>query len=195
MVLRRLPYALGITRQGEYRRKTKTQNAGHDPGNGVFHEAVSVGDAGVFCAVRPLYASKYAAGTIKTVSTTETVSPPMMARASGAYCSLPVPSFRAMGIIPIMVANDVINIGRSRTLQEVITASSTDFPCSSSRCVNSTIKMLFDAAIPTNISTPMSDITFRVVPVSGRMIRTPMNPMGTASMISNGSLNDLNCAT
>ncbi len=52
----------------------------------------------------------------------------MMARASGAYCSLPVPSFSAMGIMPMMVASEVIKMGRSRTRQEVITASSTDWP-------------------------------------------------------------------
>ena len=55
--------------------------------------------------------------------------------------------------------------------------------------------MLFEAEMPTSISTPISDITFSVVPVRGRMINTPMNPMGIASMIRNGSLNDLNCAT
>jgi hypothetical protein len=55
--------------------------------------------------------------------------------------------------------------------------------------------MLFEAEMPTSISTPISDITFRVVPVNGRTISTPINPIGMASMISNGSLNDRNCAT
>ena len=119
----------------------------------------------------------------------------MMARASGAYCSLPVPSFSAMGTMPMMVASDVIRIGRRRTRQAVITASSTAAPSCSSRCANSTIRMLFDAAMPTSISTPISDMTFSVVCVSGRMISTPMNPIGMASMISNGSLKELNCAT
>ena len=49
--------------------------------------------------------------------------------------------------------------------------------------------------MPTSISTPMSDITLSVVPVSGSTIITPMNPMGTASMICKGSLKELNCAT
>ena len=48
--------------------------------------------------------------------------------------------------------------------------------------------------MPTSISTPISDITFKVLWVSGRMISTPTNPMGMASMIRNGSMNDLNCA-
>ncbi len=51
-----------------------------------------------------------------------------MARASGAYCSLPVPSFSAIGTMPMMVASEVIRIGRRRTRQDVITASSTDLP-------------------------------------------------------------------
>ena len=48
---------------------------------------------------------------MKTVSITEAVRPPMMARASGAYCSLPVPSFSAIGTMPMMVASEVIRIG------------------------------------------------------------------------------------
>ena len=95
------------------------------------------------------------------------VSPPMMTRASGAYCSLPVPSFKAIGTMPMMVASEVIRIGRSRTRQAVMTASPADWPCCSSRCANSTIRMLFEAAILTSMSTPISDITFSVVWVSG----------------------------
>ena len=49
------------------------------------------------------------------VTTTETVSPPMMARASGAYCSLPASSPSAMGIMPSSVASEVIRMGRRRT--------------------------------------------------------------------------------
>ena len=48
--------------------------------------------------------------------------------------------------------------------------------------------------MPISISTPISDMTLRVVCVSGRMISTPMKPMGIASMIRNGSINDRNCA-
>ncbi len=65
----------------------------------------------------------------------------MIARASGAYCSLPVPSFSAIGANPIMVASDVIKIGRSRTRHDVITESSTARPWPSCRCANSTIRM------------------------------------------------------
>ena len=86
-------------------------------------------------------------------------------------------------------------MGRKRTRHEVITASSTDFPCSSSRWANSTIRMLLDAAMPTSIRTPINDITLRVVAVRGRTTSTPIKPMGMASMMSKGSLKDRNCAT
>ena len=44
------------------------------------------------------------------VSTNDTAMPPMMARANGAYASLPVPSFIAIGVRPTMVAGGVTNI-------------------------------------------------------------------------------------
>ena len=47
----------------------------------------------------------------------------MIARASGAYASLPVPSFSAIGTRPMIVASDVIRIGRSRMRHELTTAS------------------------------------------------------------------------
>ena len=63
----------------------------------------------------------------------------------------------------MMVASDVIRIGRKRTRHAVMTASVTDNPCSSNLCAKSTIRMLLESAIPTSISTPISDMTFSVV--------------------------------
>ena len=57
------------------------------------------------------------------------------------------------------------------------------------------MRMLLETTMPTIITTPISDMTLSVVPVAKRMINTPVNPVGTASKISNGSRNDLNCAT
>ena len=65
---------------------------------------------------------------MKIVSRTEEVNPPIIARAIGVYCSPPSPSFIAMGIMPIIVASEVMRIGRRRTRQAVTTASSTDMP-------------------------------------------------------------------
>ena len=56
---------------------------------------------------------------MNTVSITDTIRPPMIARASGAYASLPVPSFSAIGISPMTVASDVIRIGRRRIRHDV----------------------------------------------------------------------------
>jgi hypothetical protein len=131
---------------------------------------------------------------MKMVSSTDEVKPPIMARAIGAYCSAPVPSFIARGIMPMMVASDVIRIGRSRTLQAVMTASFGESPCDSRLCAKSTIRMLFESAMPISMSTPINDITFNVLCVSGKIMRTPMKPIGIASMIRNGSTKDLNCA-
>ena len=60
---------------------------------------------------------------MNTVSSTDEVRPPMMARAMGVYCSPPSPSFIAIGIIPMMVASEVIRMGRRRTRQAVTMAS------------------------------------------------------------------------
>ena len=55
--------------------------------------------------------------------------------------------------------------------------------------------MLFDIATPANITTPISDITFRVVPVDTSAGNTPVIPGGKANRIINGSVKERNCAT
>ena len=57
------------------------------------------------------------------------------------------------------------------------------------------MRMLFDIAIPASITTPIRDITFKVVPVRRRTRITPVIPGGSASKMIKGSRNDLNCAT
>jgi hypothetical protein len=52
---------------------------------------------------------------MKIVKSTDEARPPMMARAMGVYCSAPVPNFIAMGVMPMIVASEVIRMGRSRT--------------------------------------------------------------------------------
>ena len=117
-----------------------------------------------------------------------------MARAMGAYCSEPVPNLSAMGIMPIMVAKDVIRIGRKRTRQAVMTASTNGRPCSSRRWAKSTIRILLEFAMPTSMSTPIKDITFIVVLVNSSVSSTPVIPIGIARMMRIGSTNDLNWA-
>ncbi len=66
----------------------------------------------------------------------------------------------------LSVASEVISTGRSRTRQASDTASRNGRPSSRSRLVNSTIRMLLETTMPTIITTPISDMTFSVVPVS-----------------------------
>ena len=61
--------------------------------------------------------------------------------------------------------------------------------------VNSTIRMLFETAMPTSMTTPISDITFSVVPHSSSVRMTPAMPGGTANRMMKGSTNERNCAT
>ena len=100
---------------------------------------------------------------MKIVKRTDEVRPPIMARAMGVYCSAPVPNRSAMGIMPMIVASEVIRMGRSRTRHAVTTASMGDNPWRSRLCAKSTIRMLFESAMPTSISTPIKDITFNVL--------------------------------
>ncbi len=54
--------------------------------------------------------------------------------------------------------------------------------------------MLFDTTMPVIMMTPISDITFSVVPVSNRISSTPGTPGAMARRMMNGSINDANCA-
>src|SRR5258708_39418098 len=49
--------------------------------------------------------------------------------------------------------------------------------------------------MPTSMTTPISDITFSVVPVRYKTNSTPDKPGGTATRMMKGSMNDRNCAT
>ena len=89
-----------------------------------------------------------------------------MARASGAYCSLPGSIASAIGIRPRIVAIVVIRIGRRRTLQASVKACFRAIPSCRRVPTNSTIRMLSETTMPVIMTTPISDITFKVVPVS-----------------------------
>ena len=56
------------------------------------------------------------------------VSPPIIARANGAYCSLPASNPKAIGIMPSSVASEVIRMGRRRTLHDSTTAALSPIP-------------------------------------------------------------------
>ena len=48
--------------------------------------------------------------------------------------------------------------------------------------------------MPVIMMTPISDMTFSVVPVTSRNRITPVMPGGMASRMMNGSMNEANCA-
>jgi len=54
--------------------------------------------------------------------------------------------------------------------------------------------MLSETAIPVIMTTPMSDMTLSVVPVTIRNRITPESPGGIASKMMKGSENEANCA-
>ena len=81
-------------------------------------------------------------------------------------------------------------MGRKRTRQAVPTASRKGIPSARSVRANSTIKMLLETTMPTIMTTPMSDITLRVVPVSSNTTITPVIPGGIASKMMKGSMKD-----
>ena len=85
----------------------------------------------------------------------------------------------------MIVASEVIRTGRRRTRQASATASRTAIPSSDQPGVNSTIRMLLETAMPTSITTPIRDMTLRVVPAQ-RVRMTPARPGGTAMRIRNG---------
>ena len=58
--------------------------------------------------------SRYIVGTKISVAKVANSSPPMTARASGAFCSPPSPTPKAIGIMPRIIAPAVISTGRSR---------------------------------------------------------------------------------
>ena len=106
----------------------------------------------------------------------------------------PDPDARANGMQPAMKANEVIRIGRKRTLHANTVASSSGIPWSCKMPENSTIRMLLETTIPVIMITPIKDMMLSVLPVNSRIITTPARPGGIAMRMMNGSINDVNCA-
>ena len=55
--------------------------------------------------------------------------------------------------------------------------------------------MLFETTMPTIMTTPIKDMTFKVVPVASRNKSTPASPGGIARRMMKGSSQEANCAT
>ncbi len=95
----------------------------------------------------------------------------------------------------MIVASEVIRIGRRRMRLAFVTASSSGRPCRRRMRVKSTIRMLFETTMPTIMIRPMRDMTFSVLPEARRISSTPVRPGGIARRMMNGSRNEENWAT
>ena len=65
-------------------------------------------------AIRTRCSNRYMVGTKTRVANVAKQSPPITARASGAFCSPPSPTPRAIGTIPKIIAPAVISTARRR---------------------------------------------------------------------------------
>src|SRR6185312_3573154 len=138
----------------------------------------------------------YAAGTTNSVGKVATISPPITARPSGAFCSPHSPRASAIGTMPMIMAIAVISTGRRRTLPASIAASTADKPRSVRRSLAKlTTRIELDTAMPTDITAPISDSTLIVVPVSASIHKMPTRAPGTARMMISGSSQDWNSTT
>ena len=114
----------------------------------------------------------------------------MTARPSGAFCSAPSPKPRAMGIMPMTMANAVINTGLMRVLPASKAARTGSSP-SSRRCrANATIKMLLAVATPMVMMAPVRAGTLKVVPLKNSIQQMPASAAGNAVMIMKASVQD-----
>jgi len=128
------------------------------------------------------------------VKNVETVRPPITARASGRFVSLPSPMPSAMGTRPTMVAMVVMRMGRSRVRPARTTAETMSRPSRSrSTLAKSTSSTPLETTIPTIMMIPMKLLTESVVPVTQSMRKTPETPSGTLNMITSGSSSERNC--
>ena len=115
--------------------------------------------------------------------------------------SLPAPEPRISGITPAQNAIDVIKIGRKRRAQASFTASYAEWPASSNSLANSTIKIAFLQAKPTNTT---NATWVKIFKSPGCMkggnceIHTPKSAdrihMGTIMMMASGRLQLSYCA-
>ena len=99
------------------------------------------------------------------MTTTESSKPPIMERAEGAYASLP-----SQASAPSEQADDGGQRSHEYGAQTDAAGHGDGFlqrPALRSKGVRekSTIRMLFETTMPTIITTPISDMTFSVVPV------------------------------
>ncbi len=111
----------------------------------------------------------------------------MTARPRGAFCSPPSPSPRAIGTIPMIMANAVISTGRKRVKPASSAALRESLPSVIFSVAKLTTKMLFEVATPMHMIAPISAGTLRFVWVINRNQAMPASAAGSAEIMMKGS--------
>ena len=129
-------------------------------------------------------------GTNNRVETVANSRPPITARPSGAFCSAPSPSPKAIGIMPMIMASAVISTGLMRVAPASSAALMGASP-SPMRCrANDTIRMLLAVATPMVMIAPVSAGTDSVVPVNISIQQMPASAAGSALTMIKASSHD-----
>ena len=129
-------------------------------------------------------------GTNNSVETVAKRRPPITARPRGAFCSPPSPSPKAIGNMPMIIANAVIKTGRKRIKPASSAAEIESLPCSICSVAKLTTRMLFAVATPIHMIVPISAGTLNLVCVMKRNHAIPAKAAGKAEIMMKGSSQD-----
>ncbi len=114
----------------------------------------------------------------------------MTARPRGAFCSPPSPRPKAIGIMPMIMANAVMSTGRKRVNPACSAASNAVSPAFMRSRAKLTTSTLFAVATPMHMMAPVSAGTLTVVWVRNSIHTMPASAAGKAVMMMNGSSKD-----
>jgi hypothetical protein len=126
-------------------------------------------------------------GNRNKVAAVENNNPPITARPNGAFCSPPSLKPNAVGNMPTIIANAVINIGRKRTLAAIRAAARAPIPQRRLSEANIRRRIPLAVATPRLITAPMRAGTLSVVPVMRRIEITPVRDTGKTLNTISGS--------
>src|SRR5947199_176523 len=119
--------------------------------------------------------------------------PPTIAYPSGRRDADPAPSPIATGSAPMIVATDVIRMGRSRIRPASTAAATVSMPRAFSWLVYSTSRIEFLVTRPMRRIMPIWLYRFRVDRTTNSVASAPVTANGTASSTVNGCTSDSNC--
>ena len=119
----------------------------------------------------------------------------MTARPSGAFCSPPSPTPRAIGIMPMIIASAVMSTGRMRVAPASSAACAGPTPAAWRSRANEMSKMLLAVATPIVMIAPVSAGTLNVVPVMKSTHAIPASAAGSAAITMKASIHDWKLTT